>query len=316
MTDASAESQVNQILDRRRQLKLQRRIRFWQGVWRTSVTLGLAVGVGWALCRPEWEIRQASQVKIVTADGVAPRSQEILEQFLAFSYPFSLMALYPQDIVRRLETHAHVSQATVTRQLFPPHVIISVQEHPPVAVTKCDRCVLTANPTDPQSIQLGPAKIWLLDHRGVALPMSSYPDLKPDQLPSLTVGNFLQTLPNSKASALTSSTDTGPATPVKIDPRKQRQWQQLFPILHKSPVEIDAIGWQNGEELTLTTQLGQVRLGPYGPQFAQQLQALDQMRSLPKSVDPGQIVYIDLEQPERPVLELRNPPKPKPVSLP
>ena len=312
MTNGPAESQVSQILDRRKQLKQQRRIRFWQGAWRTLATISMAVGLGWALSRPEWHIRHSDQVKIVTVEGETPRARPTLEQMINLTYPTSLMQLSPQAIARRLETHAHISNAIITRQLFPPHVTISVQEHEPVAVTQCDRCVLTNKTAEAKSTPLGPAQVWLLDHQGVALPLSSYPNLKPDQLPSLTVVNFLQQVSDSKPSSVPPSIEGDPATTVVIHPRKQQQWQQLYPILRKSPVKIDSIGWQNTDDLTLTTPLGKVRLGPYGSQFAQQLQALDQMRSLSKSVDPSQIIYIDLEQPDHPVLELRHPSKLKP----
>ena len=316
-TTATSESQVNQILGRRRQLKRQRRVRFWQATWRTLATIGLTVGLGWTLTQPEWQIRQPSQVKIITVNGKPPRSRETLEQFLELSYPVSLMQLRPQAIANQLETRAHISKAIVRRQLFPPRLIISVQEHDPVALTRCDRCVLVTDPTRPNAVSLGPDPVWLLDHRGVALPLSSYPHLSAGQpLPPLEVVNVLKPLPEPATQSLTLSAEAGPVQGMAIDGLKQRQWQQMYPTLHKSPVKIVKVGWQPSNTLILTTQLGQVHLGPYGPKLGQQLRVLDQMRSLPNAVDPSQIAYIDLEQPERPVLELRNPspskPKPQP----
>ncbi|WP_299413681.1 FtsQ-type POTRA domain-containing protein [Acaryochloris sp. IP29b_bin.148] len=302
MTDSTPESQIVNIRDRQQQLIRQRKQRFRRGAWRTLFIVGLTAGLGWAVCQPEWQIRQSSQVTLAGNEQI---DGQTLEHLMTLQFPTSLIRFQPQVLASKLKTNAHISHVVVTRKLFPPRVKVVVQELPPIAMTECEGCTLILNPDQSNSITLGPANVWLLDERGVVLPADSYPKLeKAQQLPKLTLDAYLQ--PESKPTQSQASSASTPTKFVSIDRQKQAQWQQMYALLETSPVQVKHLNWQDPNKLMLQTKLGQIHIGPFSDRFNRQLQALDEMRTLPKSVDPQQIVYIDVENPESPVLELRN----------
>lgn len=302
MTDSTPNNQIVNIRDRQRQLIRQRKQRFRRGAWRTLVTLGLTVGLGWAVCQPEWQIRQSDQI---TLTGNEQIDSQTLEHLMVLQFPTSLIRFQPQTLISQLEANAHISHVIITRKLFPPRVNVVVRELPPIAMTECKGCTLVLQPGQADSLTLGPANVWLLDRRGVVLPADSYPQLeKAHQLPKLAIDNYLK--PETNDSQPLPQEATPKTQLVTIDRQKQLQWQQMYALMEVSPVQIKRLNWQNPNQLTLQTNLGKIHIGPFGEKFKRQLQALDEMRTLPKSVDPKQIVYIDIENPENPVLELRN----------
>ena len=309
MTDSTPEPQIVSIRDRQQQLIRQRKQRFRRRAWRTLITLGFAVGLGWAVCQPEWQIRQSSQITLI---GNQQIDTQTLEHLMVLQFPTSLIRFQPQAIVSKLSANAHVNQVIVTRKLFPPRVNVVVRELPPVASTECKGCTLVLNPGKTNSLTLGPANVWLLDRRGVVLPADSYPKLeKAHQLPKLTIESYLQPEPHLKGQQKASTSSVKTTKLVSINRQKQTQWQQMYALMETSPVQIKHLNWQDPNKLMLQTKLGQIHIGPFSENFRQQLQALDEMRTLPKSVDPQKIVDIDVENPENPVLELRNQPLPK-----
>jgi cell division protein FtsQ len=136
--------------------------------------------------------------------------------------------------------------------------------------------------------------------------VDSYPNLKKaPQLPPLTLSSYLQPVTRQQKLANPALSS---AKWVTINPQKQNQWKEMYALIEASPVTIQHLNWADTNQLTVQTQLGNIRIGSYSTKFKfkRQLQALDELRTLSKSVDPQQIVYIDLENPENPVLELRN----------
>ena len=308
MTDSTPEPQIINIRDRQQQLIRQRKQRFRRNAWRTLITLGMTVGLGWAVCQPEWQIRQSNQI---TLTGNEHMDSQTLEHLMVLEFPTSLIRFQPQRVVSQLKNYAHVSHVLVTRKLFPPRVNVVVRELPPIAMTECKGCTLVVRPGQADSLTLGPANIWLLDRRGVVLPADSYPKLeKAHQLPKLTLKGYLQ--PEVKAEVSENTPADSAQQLVTVNPQKQQQWQQMYALIETSPVQIKYLNWENPNKLMLQTQLGQIHIGPFSEHFDRQLQALDEMRTLPKSVDPKQIVFIDVENPESPVLELRNQAPPNP----
>ncbi|NJR53735.1 MAG: FtsQ-type POTRA domain-containing protein [Acaryochloris sp. CRU_2_0] len=304
MTDSTPEPQIVNIRDRQQQLIRQRRQRFRRSAWRTLVTLGFTIGLSWAVCQPEWQIRSSHQVTLTGNQQIDSRT---LEHLMAIQFPTSLIRFKPQALIAKLKANAHLNEVVVSRKLFPPKVKVVVHELPPVAITACEGCVLVLNRDQSDSLTLGPANVWLLDRRGVVLPVDSYPKLKKaQQLPALTLSSYLQPVPQVTRQPKQANPVLSSAKWVTINPQKQKDWQQMYALIEASPVTIQHLRWADANQLVLQTQLGNIRLGPYSPKFKRQLQALDELRTLSKSVDPQQIVYIDLENPENPVLELRN----------
>ena len=69
-------------------------------------------------------------------------------------------------------------------------------------------------------------------------------------------------------------------------------------------MKISQIDWRDPGNLILKTELGIVYFGAYSDRFSGQLRILDQMRELPDQVSLDQIAYIDLRNPEVPLIEM------------
>lgn len=145
-------------------------------------------------------------------------------------------------MARTLESQATIADATVTRRLFPPGLIVQVQERIPVAlsVTKLS----------------SKASVGFLAQDGVWIPLQSYP---------AEVRRFLKS-PNLKIIGL---------------PEDYRSyWKPLYQTVSQSPVKVMEINCQAPANLIFKTELGIVHLGPYTPRLVEQLKILDQMRQL------------------------------------
>ncbi|NDJ16536.1 cell division protein FtsQ/DivIB [Myxacorys almedinensis] len=162
---------------RRRTLRHQRRIRFFQSGWRQIAILGLAAGAVWTATLPAWVIRQPEQV---TVEGNRLISDQTVRSLLPIVYPQSLLKIQPQAIAQSLESKAPIAQATVDRQLFPPSLTVRIQERVPVAVSTAKT---------PQSATQ-PA---LLDDSGLSIPLQSYTALNQNfKQPTLKVSGELE----------------------------------------------------------------------------------------------------------------------------
>jgi cell division protein FtsQ len=312
MADTYSDNRVVSI-DRRKQLKRQRRSQFWKATWRTSAIFSLALGLGWLFKSPGWQVQKASQIKIV---GNRQLSTQALETFVPLTFPTSLLRVKPIEIKTMLEQNTHIDQVSVRRQLFPPRIVVQIRERPPVAITTCPSCLLVAkNSAAAQPITLGPADLWLLDDQGIPLPLESYPKLgQTTKSPELIVSGYLRPLTPQQAKAVSLKNIPGQPTLVTLDPSRQKEWQNLFAPLRSSPVKIQEIDWQNPSNLSLKTELGVVQIGPSSSKILEQLGALDRMRALNQIVDAKKIKLIHLEDPKNPSLEV-NPvsssPQPK-----
>ncbi|MDY7019957.1 MAG: FtsQ-type POTRA domain-containing protein [Cyanobacteriota bacterium] len=257
----------NELGNRRQKLRRQRRFRLVQILWQVVAISGLTGGVFWAINQPIWFIRQPEQV---TVEGNQLLSKRRILDVLDLSYPQSLWQIQPQTLASTLESQSQIAQATVNRSLFPPGLTITVQERRPVAI---------AQPSPTLTRRSDANQVGWLDAEGGWIPLESYVKLeRSQQLPSLKViGNPQQYRPH---------------------------WTQMYEVLSRSPVEIDEINWQDPANLIITTEIGVVHLGAYSPKFAQQLRVLDQMRYLPEQVDLAQVEYIDLQNPDSPVLQM------------
>jgi len=302
MANPALDSQVDSILHRRQQLRSQRRWKVLQACWRTLAITSLTGGLVWAASLPEWKLQQPTQVEI---KGNQLLSTQTLAAFLPLVYPQSLLRLPTQEISSALKTHAPVERVTLTRQLFPPRLFVEVKERPPVGIVECNQCVIEKTPTAATVPQLGPANVWLLDRRGVAMPLASYPGLqKTGKLPRLKVVGFFQ----RSQPAQGSQPEAQGGQPVRVNLQKQAQWPQVYQALAQSPVTVTDIDWQDPNNLILQTELGKVHLGRDRNQFSKQLKALDQMRNLSTHVDLNQIIYIDLKNPKQPLVKTKNSP--------
>lgn len=282
---------------RRKTLRQQRRRQLICGIWRILAISGLAGGLSWAATQPVWVIKQPEQINI---EGNQIISDQGVRSLLSLSYPQSLLRIEPKTVAQQLEAkQTLIAKASVSRQLFPPSLTVTVEEREPVVTAVSVNPNLPPTPAaaspnnQPQTketnkpeeaIPAPPATIpvGLIDPKGTWIPIENYNSAgQPLPLPTLRIiGDRQQYLPH---------------------------WAQMYQILRRSPVKVTEIDWQNPANVILKTDIGTVHLGIYSSQFADQLAVLDQMRQLSNQVNGQQIAYIDLTDPNSPAIQLQYP---------
>ncbi|WP_204137084.1 cell division protein FtsQ/DivIB [Halomicronema sp. CCY15110] len=269
-----------ELADRRRTLKRQRRIRNLQHLWRIAAITGLAVSTIWLIRNPFWLLLRDQQQVII--DGNEMLSDDAIYQVLALEYPQRIFDIEPEQLVERLRTEAPVAYAQVNRQLFPPRVEITLQERIPVAVTVPSR-PLADNPPTPMH-QPG-----LLDSEGYWIAQSAVVGLDQDfALPTLKVRGF--------------------------HVRYRSQWSQLYETLQSSPVEIQEIDLRSPNNLIIQTEVGTIHLGGYDARrLSEQLAILPQLRQLTSDPQAPRVDYVDLANPQVPAVKLAEPPASSPT---
>lgn len=273
MTDIPSISS-EELTERRRQLRRKRRGRFLQTGWQVVSMTGLTIGIVWAVTLPDWMLRDPSQIVI---DGNKSLAPDTIRAILPINYPQSILAIQPETIAHTLETEAPIAEATVTRRMFPPRIIVRIQERHPVATVYASP---NSSSTLPQSRGLDDLfAIALLDEKGTWMPYEKYVSF-----------NHSQKLPPLKV--------------VGIQEQYRSQWIDLYQAISRSPIKITAIDWREPSNLILQTEIGAIHCGPFGPRFPEQLKVLDQLRKLPENIDTDKIAYIDLSNPETPMVEL------------
>jgi cell division protein FtsQ len=278
MTSSIASVSQADLAQRRQKLRQRRRVKFLQASWRMLAVCGLTGGVIWAATLPTWVIRRPEQVRI---EGNHFIPVHTLRSLLPIPYPQSLFRVEPQVIARELQARAPIAAVIVSRQLFPPGLIVQVKERLPVALalTSNERPLSGGGTTKPATT----AKDGLLDENGMMIPLESYVALDQSlKLPSLKViGN-----PDSYRTA----------------------WPKLYrELMQGPPINVSELDWRDPANLILKTELGLVYLGPYSAQFPYQLKVIDRMRRLSAHPSFSQITYIDLRNPDAPIIQMPKP---------
>lgn len=258
------------LAQRRKKLRRQRQMKLVQAIWRTIAVSGFAGGLLWVTLQPVWVLNDPKQIVIKSGNQVLPETA--IKSMLKLSYPQSLWKIEPSAIAQSLKLQPTIAQATVNRRLFPPGLIIEIQERVPVAVAQ--RPPEANNQTKNKQSSTG-----LLDATGVWIPLEKY------------------TLVNPKLKL--------PSFKVIGTPEQYRQyWIQLYPLLSQSSVKIMEANFQDLTNLILKTELGNVHLGNPSPLLPEQIKVLAQLRNLPAKINPTQIEYIDLKNPETPIVHM------------
>jgi cell division protein FtsQ len=271
MADIVSVSQTD-LAQRRKKLQRQRQMKIIQAIWRTLAVSGLAGGLLWVALQPVWVLNDPKQIVIKTGNQVL--SEAAIKSMLMLSYPQSLWKVEPAAIANSLKQQPTIAQATVNRRLFPPGLIIEIQERVPVAIAQKPQEAINQNKNKQSSI-------GLLDATGIWIPLEKY------------------TLVNSKLKL--------PSLKVIGAPEQYRQyWLQLYPFLAQSSVKVMEANFQDLTNLTLKTELGNVHFGNPSSRLAEQIKVLAQMRNLPATINPSQIEYIDLKNPETPIVHMNQ----------
>jgi len=264
------------LAQRRKKLRRQRQMKIIQAIWRTFAISGLAGGLLWLAIQPIWILNAPKQ--IVMKSGNQLLSDDAIKSLLVLSYPQSLWRIEPSVIADSLMQQPTIAQATVSRRLFPPGLNIEIQERVPVAIAQ-KRIEQNQN-TGNKKVTVG-----LLDASGVWIPLEKYKSLNPKaKLPNLKV--------------------------IGLPKQYSLYWTQLYQAVSQSSVKVMEVDCEDPANLILKTELGQVHLGVPSPQLPEQIKLLAQMRHLPAKLNFSQIEYIDLKNPESPLVQV-NQKKPK-----
>jgi cell division protein FtsQ len=265
---------------RRQQLQRIRRARLATVVWQMLAASGMAAGLLWWIAQPTWLIARSEQVKV---EGNHWLSEKAVRSLMPLSYPQSLWGIQPQALASKLEATGPIAKAKVTRNLFPPSLMVEVVERLPVAVAQPS--MLVGRKNDQQ-------KVGWLDAKGGWMPFDSYTTDKQSQ--NSSIGN------NSQE---TQSQRSLPTLKVIGNLELYRaEWPKFYQGLSGLTVKVFEIDWQNPNNLILKTEIGTVHLGPPSSRTIEQLKVLNRMRQLPKQLDSSKIAYIDLKNPDSPIV--------------
>ncbi|MEL7224485.1 MAG: FtsQ-type POTRA domain-containing protein [Cyanobacteria bacterium J06576_12] len=261
------------LAQRRRQLKAKRKFKFYKMAWRTVAMAALTVGTVRLATSPIWLIRSAQQIEVTNNQLL---SDENIQALMPVPYPQSLLSVRPDELAIALTAYEPIETAVVRRRLIPPGLHVQIDERQPVAVTVPNvQKPIESIPTDPEPF----AEPGLIDAMGNWMPRNSFTEIGAIAAPpALSV--------------------------IGMQPNQADSWPEVFAALAKSPVAITAIDWSQDSNLVLTSELGTVHLGPYSKKFGTQLAALDQLRQLGDKVDPEQVAFIDLQDPQNPIVEI------------
>lgn len=297
---AIASVSENELKNRRQKLRQQRRQRSVRAIWRTAMVSGIAGGLVWVTTLPNWVIRKPEQIDI---EGNQFLSAPVIREWMSLSYPQSLFRVQPQALAHQLEAKAPIAEATVTRQLVPPKLMIQVKERQPVAIAVNDGggllfetlrerpTAFNSNPVPMKAKKSAPQTAYI-DAQGVLLPETSYQaNERSPKLPTLKV--------------------------IGMSDQYRPYWSQMYQAVSRSPVKVLEIDLQDPANLILKTELGIVHCGPYSFQLPEQLSILDRLRELPDRIKSPGIAYINLRNPKSPSIQLKltQPAKPSKSNL-
>lgn len=117
-------------VERRRQLRQQRRLERLRDGWRLLVYGALATGLGFVLLRQGWMLQGPAQVE-VSGSQLVSRDQVIAAARLRFPQP--LYSLQPRLLSTSLANALPVEQVKVTRLMLPPRLRVELVDREAVA---------------------------------------------------------------------------------------------------------------------------------------------------------------------------------------
>ncbi|KAF3886593.1 MULTISPECIES: cell division protein FtsQ/DivIB [Nostocales] len=302
---------------RRKKLRQQRQMKFIQAAWQTFAVSSLASGLLWIAIQPIWVLKTSKDI-VILGNHLLP--DEAIQSLLVLSYPQSLWRIEPHRLAESLKQEPTIAQATVSRRLFPPGLIVQIDERKPVAIAErvirsnsaLQDCPVApthgeSHPTDcpteavrataPRTEQGNKGSInkkvsvGLLDADGVWIPLDKGKPLNPNvQLPNLKV--------------------------IGSPEQYRSYWGSLYQAIMQGSVKVLEIDFQDPTNLILKTELGNVHFGAPNVQLLEKIKVLAQMRHLPAQLNLSQIEYIDLKNPDQPIVQMNqrkqllNAPKP------
>lgn len=284
------------LAQRRQKLRRQRQIKIIQAIWRTVAVTGMASALLWLAIQPMWVLKDSKQI-VIKSDAKIEMTEKNIYSLLGLSSPQSLWRIEPSLIADSLKKQPNIAQATVSRRLFPPGLIIEIQERVPVAIAQIRKkqtatscavapsaagksadvkfCVQNNSAANQQS------ELGLLDASGVWMPMAKYMSMNPQRkLPQMMVIG----------------------SPSQYRPF----WTQLYEAIRQTSLKVTEIDFQDPTNLILMTELGIVHLGSPSNKLSEQIGVLERMRHLGTQFNPSNMNYIDLKNPAIPLVQVNQ----------
>jgi cell division protein FtsQ len=220
-------------------------------------------GFAWTVSRSDWKISKAEQVRI---EGNQYLTDNTIRSILAIPYPKLIMELAPEQLTAKLVAQGSISSARIDRGLLPPHLVVQVQDLPPIAQ------VIQSNDTQSQIF---------IDEHGRQLPISSYQPAILSSLPKLQLR-----LPSAGTCPdWTQLYRLIQTSPVKIGIVDCRDPQNLFLQTEIGKVRLGAAG--------------------INARSNERIQQLDRLRNWQKDAGSVDVDYLDLENPDAPKFQLK-----------
>lgn len=225
---------------------------------------GILSGIVWIALHQAWTIFKPEQIWI---EGNQYLTDRAIRSLLALEYPRSLVELDPAQLRDRLIASGSVSTVKIERSLLPTHLLVRIQDLPPVARA------IQPDPNRPQTV---------VDERGRQIPVANYNALVQNALPEL------QLLPPSLGTcpAWFQLYRAVRASPVAISAVDCRNPQNLVLQTEVGKVRLG----KSSDEARLNSQI----------------QQLDRLRNWPQYTDPQSVDYLDLAEPNVPKLQLKQ----------
>lgn len=260
----------NHLKERRQNLKNRRRAKSWGAIGRTLVVMALAGGLVWLVRQPNWVIHSSAQVEV---EGNEYLSEEEIRQIIPLTYPQPLLKLNSVELIDQLKIKAPIENATISRALLPPKIMINLKERPPVA-----RAYGVKKGANPQFIRL--EELGFIDEKGILVPKNFYSQPQPGySLPTLKIIGF--------------------------SGENKKYWESLYRQINNQPIKVTEIDWRDPTNLILKTEQGIVHFGAYTSRFPEQLLTLAKMGKLPNKINSQDILYIDLKSLATPAIQLK-----------
>ncbi len=201
----------------------------------------------------------------IVIEGNEILSENAVRDLISLSYPQSIFILPIPKLDRQIESQPPIIDAKVTRQLLPPQINIKITERLPVAIVLDNKSNREA--------------LGFADREGIFLPEKFYSSVKENFiLPKLTYLGFKQ--------------------------EDSKVWSQLYELISNSSIGVKQIDWRDVNNLILITELGKVHLGADRTIIFEQLKVLEEMGNLSSKIKLQEIDYIDLLDPQNPILEM------------
>ena len=259
-----------ELAGRREKLRRNRQVKIISKIWRTFAITGLAGGLLWFLIQPMWVLKSQ---KDITVSGNQLLSDESIQSKMRLSYPQSLWRVEPSRLSASLKQQTGITEATVTRRLFPPGLTVKVSEILPVAITQNQKI----EDTDSKNQKLVEG---LIDINGVEVRIENYKSIPANKLPSLKLIGDLQ--------------------------QCRSFWKPLYQAVSNSSVKVMEIDCQNPNNIILKTELGFVHIGSPTSELAEKIKLLAKIRRLPVQENMSQIEFIDLTNPETILVQMNH----------